>query len=245
MSYLEMMHTAHKARLSRIAARAVPDDGIDLWRGRGRPAGSVKEPPLPELPIVVAPPPVKVEEEVPPAQKRRLTKKVRASDGEAIDSSPSETPFSTILPIQHAVCCYFNISRKDLISNRRYKEFVIPRQISMYLYKALKDFSYPEVARKHGGRDHTTALHAIRKIAKLREQGDQSTCDAISAISLTLADDGIDISRLQIAAPFLDLTRVSNSAQPERGYPAPSIPPTVLGCDNPIAEHTAEEGAAT
>jgi chromosomal replication initiator protein len=62
---------------------------------------------------------------------------------------------------------YFNVSRQDLLSQRRHRSVVWPRQIGMYLAKQLTARSLPEIGRRFGNRDHTTVLHAIRKIDAL------------------------------------------------------------------------------
>jgi chromosomal replication initiator protein len=59
---------------------------------------------------------------------------------------------------------HFGVSRSDLLSERRHRSVVWPRQIGMYLAKQLTSRSLPEIGRRFGGRDHTTVLHAIRKI---------------------------------------------------------------------------------
>jgi chromosomal replication initiator protein len=62
---------------------------------------------------------------------------------------------------------HFNVTKQDILSSRRHKTIVYPRQIGMYLAKVLTTRSLPEIGRKFGGRDHTTVLHAVRKIEKL------------------------------------------------------------------------------
>ncbi len=59
---------------------------------------------------------------------------------------------------------HFNVGRNDLLSARRAREVVMPRQIGMYLAKKLTARSLPEIGRRFGGRDHSTVLHAVRKI---------------------------------------------------------------------------------
>ena len=59
---------------------------------------------------------------------------------------------------------HFGISRGDILSQRRHRSVVWPRQIGMYLAKQLTSRSLPEIGRRFGNRDHTTVLHAIRKI---------------------------------------------------------------------------------
>jgi len=69
--------------------------------------------------------------------------------------------------IQKLVATHFNVSRADILSSRRTANVVKPRQIAMYLAKILTPRSLPEIGRRFGGRDHTTVLHAVRKIDAL------------------------------------------------------------------------------
>ncbi len=69
--------------------------------------------------------------------------------------------------IQRVVSRHYNVSRQELVSNRRTRVIVKPRQIAMYLAKTLTPRSFPEIGRRFGGRDHTTVLHAVRKIEEL------------------------------------------------------------------------------
>ncbi len=69
--------------------------------------------------------------------------------------------------IQKLVASHFNVSRADILSSRRTAAVVRPRQIAMYLSKILTPRSLPEIGRRFGGRDHTTVLHAVRKIQGL------------------------------------------------------------------------------
>lgn len=59
---------------------------------------------------------------------------------------------------------HFNVGRTDLLSPRRARSVVVPRQIGMYLAKKMTARSLPEIGRRFGGRDHSTVLHAVRKI---------------------------------------------------------------------------------
>ena len=72
--------------------------------------------------------------------------------------------------IQRVVARQFNVARNDLLSNRRTQQIVRPRQIAMYLSKVMTPRSLPEIGRRFGGRDHTTVLHAVRKIEDLMSQ---------------------------------------------------------------------------
>ncbi len=69
--------------------------------------------------------------------------------------------------IQKLVANRFSVTRADILSARRTATVVKPRQIAMYLAKVLTPRSLPEIGRRFGGRDHTTVLHAVRKIEGL------------------------------------------------------------------------------
>lgn len=69
--------------------------------------------------------------------------------------------------IQKVVARFYKISKDDMISARRTSNVVRPRQIAIYLAKSLTLRSLPEIGRRFGGRDHTTILHAVRKIEEL------------------------------------------------------------------------------
>ncbi|MGS1095669.1 chromosomal replication initiator protein DnaA [Aquamicrobium terrae] len=66
--------------------------------------------------------------------------------------------------IQRIVARHYNVSKTELLSNRRTRTIVKPRQVAMYLSKVMTPRSLPEIGRRFGGRDHTTVLHAVRKI---------------------------------------------------------------------------------
>ncbi|GBD41868.1 Chromosomal replication initiator protein DnaA [bacterium HR39] len=79
----------------------------------------------------------------------------------------------TIDEIQRAVVEHFGLKMSDMASPRRARAVARPRQIAMYLCKQLTTRSLPEIGRKFGGRDHTTVMHAIRTIERLREEDPQ------------------------------------------------------------------------
>ncbi len=83
----------------------------------------------------------------------------------------------TIEDIQKRVAEHFNIRLADMHSPRRARAVARPRQVAMYLCKQLTARSLPEIGRKFGGRDHTTVMHAVRKIEEL------------SQLDATLAED--------------------------------------------------------
>ncbi len=76
----------------------------------------------------------------------------------------------TIEEIQKRVAEHFNIRISDMHSARRARSVARPRQVAMYLAKQLTTRSLPEIGRKFGGRDHTTVMHAVRKVDELRER---------------------------------------------------------------------------
>ena len=74
----------------------------------------------------------------------------------------------TIEEIQKKVAEHYNIRLTDMHSPRRSRSVARPRQIAMYLAKSITSRSLPEIGRKFGGRDHTTVMHAVRKIEELK-----------------------------------------------------------------------------
>ena len=73
----------------------------------------------------------------------------------------------TIEEIQKRVAAHYNIRLGEMFSARRSRAIARPRQVAMYLSKQLTERSLPEIGRKFGGRDHTTVMHAVRKIDEL------------------------------------------------------------------------------
>ncbi|RIK99511.1 MAG: chromosomal replication initiator protein DnaA [Proteobacteria bacterium] len=80
---------------------------------------------------------------------------------------PQDPKRVKIEDIQRVVARQYSVSRADLLSSRRTANVVRPRQVAMYLAKTLTLRSLPEIGRRFGGRDHTTVLHAVRKIEGL------------------------------------------------------------------------------
>ncbi len=74
--------------------------------------------------------------------------------------------------IQKKVASYFNINVREMTSSKRSKNVAYPRQVAMYASKELTTQSLPEIGSQFGGRDHTTVLHAVRKIKKMREESE-------------------------------------------------------------------------
>ena len=76
------------------------------------------------------------------------------------------SPNPTIESIQNTVADYFQLQVIDLKSHRRHRNLATPRQIAMYLCKKHVKASYPEIGNKFGGKDHTTVIHAFKKITR-------------------------------------------------------------------------------
>lgn len=66
--------------------------------------------------------------------------------------------------IQKIVAAFYNIKISDIKSNRRYKTITLPRQVAMFLSREYGKFSYPEIGSAFGGKDHSTAIYAVKKI---------------------------------------------------------------------------------
>ena len=73
----------------------------------------------------------------------------------------------TIDLIQTIVCKFFKISKNEMLSSRRSRYLVRPRQTAIYLTKILTSRSLPEIGREFSNRDHTTIIHSVKTIEKL------------------------------------------------------------------------------
>jgi chromosomal replication initiator protein len=100
---------------------------------------------------------------------------------------PAEPKRIRIEDIQRVVARQYNVSRADLLSSRRTANVVRPRQVAMYLAKVLTLRSLPEIGRRFGGRDHTTVLHAVRKIENLAGT-DNTLAEEIEGLKRQLQD---------------------------------------------------------
>lgn len=85
--------------------------------------------------------------------------------------SPSqERRRASVESIQQVVADYYQIEPSDLKSPRRPKNLAYPRQVAMYLCKKHLNLSFPDIGRRFGGKDHTTVIHAVKKITSLLEK---------------------------------------------------------------------------
>jgi chromosomal replication initiator protein len=89
--------------------------------------------------------------------------------------------------IQKVVASHYNVSKQDLLSARRTRAIVRPRQIAMYLAKTMTPRSFPEIGKRFGGRDHTTVLHAVRKVEELAA-ADEALAQEIELLKRLIQD---------------------------------------------------------
>ena len=87
----------------------------------------------------------------------------------------------TIDLIQTIVCKYFKISKNEMLSSRRSRYLVRPRQAAIYLSKILTSKSLPEIGREFSNRDHTTIIHSVKTIERLKEN-DQDMLENINKL---------------------------------------------------------------
>ncbi len=92
-----------------------------------------------------------------PMAERALSDLIRPRDNKRV----------RIEDILKIVSRHYKVARNDLLSSRRSRDVVRPRQIAMYLAKSLTSRSLPEIGRRFGGRDHTTVLHSVRKVEQM------------------------------------------------------------------------------
>lgn len=87
--------------------------------------------------------------------------------------------------IIEAVCEYYDVTKNDVLSSRRTGILVVPRQIICYLGRHLTGMSFPQMGRRLGGRDHTTAMHGANKIGALMQK-DALLADDISVLEIKI-----------------------------------------------------------
>jgi chromosomal replication initiation ATPase DnaA len=163
---------AHRQFARKIAARAVPDTPINLK-------------PLPEDTEEAEA--ARIEEWV--ERQEEIHKPidpwfsiVQVTDGPEIKPA---TP--KVAEIQQLTAQYYRISRADLISSRRTANIVMPRQVACFLSKMLTPSSFPDIGRRFGNRDHTTILHAFKKISNLIER-DEAVAADVETIKASIAE---------------------------------------------------------
>lgn len=93
----------------------------------------------------------------------------------------------TVEDIQHVVCNYFDIKRNDLLGVSRAKRFCEPRHIAQFLSRKLTSLSLPDIGQRFGGRDHTSVLHACKRIERNMEK-DPNLANLVNYLTKSLRD---------------------------------------------------------
>lgn len=208
--YHAQLIAERRARQARIAAAAVPDRGIDLKRERDGPAPPVLatvaacKPPAPRVTVKKTMNAI-AECLAWMAAEHREDRLARGIPPRQDEGTEDSLPRISIDKIISFVCKVFSISRVDLLSRRRQYNVVRPRQTAMYLSRMLTLRSLPEIGRRFGGKDHTTVLHAVRKVAALRASGDRFIVESLSIISAVIEAEGFDVSPLAISQAGMDV----------------------------------------
>jgi hypothetical protein len=179
MSYVEAIeyqspmqiqaHRERMERLRRLGARAVPDRGISIQRPTfgvdGPMAKALREKERKERAKHLAEPPEKsLEDRL--AEIRSTLIVTYQNDTRAAAVEKKGIP---IREVQSVFCAVSGVRRLDLLSHRRTPDIVVPRQLCMMLCKALTLESLPSIGRHFAGRDHTTVLHALRKMKPVED----------------------------------------------------------------------------
>lgn len=107
-----------------------------------------------------------------------------AVDRPATVSSDAKT--SRVEDVIRAACNHFDVSKTDMLSARRDRQIVIPRQVAMYVARTVTLQSQPAIGAKFGNRDHTTVLHAVGKIRDALAAGDEQLASDVAAIKRAL-----------------------------------------------------------
>lgn len=184
MSYVETLHQERKARLAKIATAA------QTPKIKAKPVRYD----IPNVPYGER----KIDPRQPPPVPQTWVDRQKDLHGHKepwfeITDGPrvfEQTRSLKIEEIQRAVSVHFGIRRHELLSGCRTKNISVPRHVMFYLCKRLTLRSLPEIGRRTGGRDHTTVLHGVRKIAGLLKQGDDlSLCASVEMLIHQLGGD--------------------------------------------------------
>jgi len=116
---------------------------------------------------------------------------------------PTVTRVVSVEEIQKHVSNHFGLALSDLTSHSRERHLVVPRQIAMYLCRTVADASFPAIAEKFGGRDHSTIMHAVKVVEGKRSQ------DAASDALLKLLEQGVRSPARSRKSVFSTVTKAS------------------------------------
>jgi hypothetical protein len=172
---LVALHEAHKARKLRFfPPRALPEKPEPVLPPKGK--AKPKEEPLPQAEVI----------------ELELHRLVRQASNFLDNPTNAEAPKLKARHVIKAVAEFYKVRPELLISQTRVHTIAWPRQVSMFLCVKLLGISTPETGRRHGGRDHTTVLHAMNKVHRLR-QVEERVRDELQLIVMKLAQrHGID-----------------------------------------------------
>lgn len=166
MTLLDELHSAHKQRIARIENMAIK--------------------PEPEPETIIGPSQADFDSLV--KEVATLRKQSQTHTGliaKLITTEADEKPkFGEIID---SVCEYYSVSRNDLLSARRTADLTLPRMIVCYLGRSLTGMSFPQMGRRLGGRDHTTALHGANKI-KENIKSDETLRDDIDVLGMKISE---------------------------------------------------------
>lgn len=179
MTYLECNPTPTQIEIVRrrqrfladIDSKAVKDYGIDLKR---------KHKPV----EVVAPEIVPIVEEIIPLTQMKLVWNIL----DIIERRENKAPPNFHKHIKRIVAVSFNKTVMDLESRRRNKDDVIPRHVAIYFCRTLTPKSLPEIGRIFGGIDHSSTLHAVRKMPE-RMKADAVLCQQVAELEIQFEDE--------------------------------------------------------
>lgn len=190
----QRLHRAHQERRAQWAARGVIEDpGIDLKRIRKTTRVLIMpwasdtdvqeiEAHMEQQPITISREP-EIAADAAPAE----------GEAQAAALSPKLRPMKLdIPPIAKFVARHYGVDYADMLGPRRTANLVRPRQIAMYLAKTICKKSLPYTGRRFGGRDHTTVLHAIRKVERMMadDVAFAAEVNALKTAILTAAECG-------------------------------------------------------
>ena len=167
LSQRELRARDIRARL-RNPPNSVPDSNIDLGRQSAAARAALDELRLYERTEVSYKTPPKVAPHVLGLPPRCRTRKKEAVPVFDVSRPAGVDGLRAIARIQEVVASAYGLSRNTLISHRRGNVVIRPRHVAMYLCYELTPASFPAIGRMFANRDHTTILHAHRKIARLR-----------------------------------------------------------------------------
>lgn len=162
-----------KARRARFARHAKPDTPIICLSASARSRGA-------DVPPEVEPEPIP-QDILKTWVRRQIDYRPWFSiEGEITPSAPRLTVFlapGTVTKIQRICCDYYDVSMDDLMASHRFAEAVRARHVAMFLAKEFTNKSLPEIGRRFGNKDHTTVLHAFRRISKFESQDGNLAAD--------------------------------------------------------------------